>query len=204
LGEVLTHDIFKQSQEELYGNLHEDKKKIVVLMTKTSNDDDHDCDSEASTADDVTLMVKKFRRFLKNKGNQSGSSKSGRSYSKNPFAKKKCFQCGEMGYISTNCKNKYEDNSSKKKKFEGRKKLFKKYSKKKMARLVMLSGTRMQVQIPTLMLMRMMRNAPRRVSPVLPSRRLHIYLTHLIVLRQKANLRYAKLMSSLMMILLRW
>jgi hypothetical protein len=67
---------------------------------------------------------------MKKKGHQAGSSKSGKCYSKNPFAKKKCFECGEMGHISTNCKNKDEDNSSKKKKFEGKKKLFKKYNKK--------------------------------------------------------------------------
>jgi hypothetical protein len=138
LGEVLTHDIFKQSQEELHGNLHEDKKKIVAFKAKTSNDEDHDDDSETSTNDDVALMVKKFKRFMKKKGYQGGSSKSGKSYSKNPFSKKKCFECGEMSHISTNCKNKDEDNSSKKKKFEVKKKLFKKYNKKK-------NGIRMQV-----------------------------------------------------------
>jgi hypothetical protein len=116
LGEVLTLDIFNQSQEELHGNLHEDKKKIVAFKAKTSNDDDHDGDSETSPDDDVALMVKKFKRFMKNKGYQGGSSKSGKSYSKNKFAKKKCFECGEMSYISTNCKNKDEENSSKKKK----------------------------------------------------------------------------------------
>jgi hypothetical protein len=126
LGEVLTHDIFKQSQEELHGNLHEHKKKIVAFKANTSNDDDHDGDSETSTNDDVALMAKKFKRFMKNKGYQGGSSKSGKSYSKNPLAKKKCFKCGEMGHISTNYKNKDEDNSIKKKKFEGKKKLFKK------------------------------------------------------------------------------
>jgi hypothetical protein len=177
LGEVLTHDIFKQSQEELHGNLHEDKKKIVAFKAKTSNDDDHDGDSETSTNDDVALMVKKF---MKNKGYQGGSSKSGKSFSKNPFAKKKCFECGKMGHISTNCKNKDEDNSSKKK-FDGKKKLFKKYNKKKMARLAMLSEIRMQVQIPILVMMIML-NLPRRVLSVLPSRKLHLYSTHLIVL----------------------
>jgi hypothetical protein len=40
-------------------------------------------------------------------------------------------ECGNMSHISTNCMNKNEDNSSKKKKFEGKKKLFKKYNKKK-------------------------------------------------------------------------
>jgi hypothetical protein len=69
LGEVLSHDIFKQSQEELYGNLYEDKRKIVAFKAKTSNDDDHDGENDTSTDDDVALMVKKFKRFMKNKGN---------------------------------------------------------------------------------------------------------------------------------------
>jgi hypothetical protein len=70
LGEVLTHDIFKQSQEEHRGNLHEDKKKIVVFKAMTSNDDD----SETSTTNnDVALMVKKFKRFMKRKDYQGGS-----------------------------------------------------------------------------------------------------------------------------------
>jgi hypothetical protein len=127
LGEILTHDIFKQSEEELHDNLHEDKKKIVAFKAKTSKDDDHDGDSETSTDDDIALMVKKF---MKKKGYQGGSSKDNKSYSKNPFVKKKCFECGEMSYMSTNYKNKDEDNSNKKK-FEGKKKLFKNYNKKK-------------------------------------------------------------------------
>jgi hypothetical protein len=131
LGEVLTHDTFKQSQEELHGNLHEDKKNIVVFKAKTSNYDDHDGDSETNIDDNVVLMVKKFKRFMNKKCYHGSSSKSGKSYSKNPFTKKKFFECGEMGHISTNCKNKDEDNSSKKKTFEVQKKLFKKYNKKK-------------------------------------------------------------------------
>jgi hypothetical protein len=87
----------------------------VLFKAKTYTDDDHDDDSETSTNDDVAFMVKKFKRFMKKKGYQDGSRKSGKSYNKNPFAKKKCFECVEMGYISTNCKNKDEDNSSKKK-----------------------------------------------------------------------------------------
>jgi hypothetical protein len=129
LGDVLTHNIFKQSQEELHGNIHEDKKNIVAFKAKTSNDDVHDGDSVTSTNDDVALMVKKFKKLMKKKGYQGGSSKDNKSYSKNPFAKK-CFGCGEMGHISTNCKNKDNDNSNKKK-FEGKKKLFEKYNKKK-------------------------------------------------------------------------
>jgi hypothetical protein len=106
LGEVLTHDIFKQSQEELHGNLHDEKKKIVAFKAKSSNDNDHDGDNETGTDDDVALMVKKFKKFMKKKGYQGGSSKNDKSYSKNHFAKKKCFECGEVGHISPNCKNK--------------------------------------------------------------------------------------------------
>jgi hypothetical protein len=49
---------------------------------------------------------------------------------------------------------------------------------RKMARLAMLSWIRVQVRTPILMMM--MLNPPRRVVPVLPSRRLHLFLTHLI------------------------
>jgi hypothetical protein len=91
LGEILTHDIFKQSQEELNGNLHDDKKKIVTFKAKVSNDDE----SETSTDDDVALMVKRFKKFMKKKGYQGGFSKGGKSYSKNPFSKKKYFECSE-------------------------------------------------------------------------------------------------------------
>jgi hypothetical protein len=116
-------------------------------------------------------MVKKFKKFMKKKGYQGGSSKSSKSYSKNPFTKKKCFECGEMGHISTNCKNKDENNSSKKKKFEGKKKLLKKYNKKKNGKACYVewnSDTSM-------------RNPPRRVLPILRSRSLHLYLIHRIV-----------------------
>jgi hypothetical protein len=61
-----------------------------------------------------------------------------------------------------------------------------------MARLVMLSEIQMQVQIPPLMMMGMMRNPPRRVLPVLPSRRPHLCSKHLIVLWQKVNYKYGR------------
>jgi hypothetical protein len=53
--------------------------------------------------------------------------------------------------------------------------------RRKMSRHAMLSRIQKQVQIPTpMMMMRVMRNPPRRVLSVLPSRRLHLYLTHRI------------------------
>jgi hypothetical protein len=147
----------------------------VAFKTKTSNDGDA---NNTSTEDDVALMVKRFKKFMKQKVYQGGSSKGGKTYGKNSFAKKKCFECGEMSHISTNYKNKDEENSRKKKRFEGKKKLFKKYNKKKNG---MLSGIRLQAQILTPMMMSVMRNSPRRVLPVLSSRRHHLFLTHFIV-----------------------
>jgi hypothetical protein len=182
MGEILTHDIFKQSQEELYGNLHEVKKKIVAFKAKTSNDDDHDGDSETSTDDDVALMVKKF---MKNKGYQGGSSKSDKYYRKNPFAKKKCFECGEWVTSPQIARTRMKIILAIRKSLKARRNCLRNTTRRKMARLVMLSGIQMQVQIPTPM---MMRNPPRRVLPVLPSRRLHLYSTHLVVLWQKVNL----------------
>ena len=78
-------------------------------------------------------MVKRFKKFMKKKkGFGSDKYKSGGSSSKNSFAKKKCYECGEVGHISTNSKNKDEEESSpKRKKFDSKKKFFKKFSKKK-------------------------------------------------------------------------
>jgi hypothetical protein len=204
LGEVLTHDIFKQSQEELYGNLYKDKKNIVVCKAKTSNDDDYDGDSETNTDDDVALMVKKFKRFMKKKGYQSGSSKSDKSYNKNPFAKKKCFECGEMGHTSTNCKNKDEYNSSKKKKFECKKKLFKKYNKKKNCKYCYVEWD-LDASLDS--------DSDDDEEDEKPSKKGIVGISikeapslfdTLYCLLAKGELKYAKLMSLLMITLLRW
>jgi hypothetical protein len=199
LGEVLTHDIFKQSQEELHGNLHKDKKKIVALKVKTSNDDDYDGDSETSTDDDAALMVKKF---MKKKGYQGGSSKDNKSYSKNPFIKKKCSESGEMVISPQIVRIKMKIILARRS-LKARRNCSRSTIRRRMARLVMLSGIQMQVWIRILVMM-MMLNPPRKVLPELPSRKLHLYLTHPIVLWQKVNRRYAKLMNLLIMILLRW
>jgi hypothetical protein len=101
----------------------------VAFKDKSSNDDCDDV-SYASTDDDVASMVEWFKKFMKKKGYHGVHNKSGKSYGKNPFAKKKYFECGEIGHISTNYK-KNEENSSTSKKFEGKKNIFKKYNKKK-------------------------------------------------------------------------
>lgn len=131
LGEILTHDIFKQSQEAIRDDQVDVKKKGIAFKAKGSHVESND-DSESSSDDDedVALLVRRFKKFMKKKGKSSGFNKSGKSYRKNPFAKKKCYECGELGHISINCKNKDDDDDSSKNKKFGKKKLFKKYTKK--------------------------------------------------------------------------
>jgi hypothetical protein len=67
-----------------------------------------------------------------------------------------------------------EDNSSKKKKFEGKKKLFQKYNKKKNGKACYVEWDSDASSDSN-----MMRNPPRRVLLALPSRKLHLFSTHL-------------------------
>jgi hypothetical protein len=97
-----------------------------------------------------------------------------------------------MGHISTNYKKKMKIILARRKSLKARRNCSRSTTRRKIVRLVILSAIRMQVQILTLM----MGNPPRRVLSVFPSRRLHLYSTHLIVSWQKVNRRYAKLMSS--------
>ena len=131
LGEILSHDMFKEDQEEAQNEAKSDKKKIIFFKAKASKVSDDE--SEGSTDEEVALMVKRFKKFMKKKkGFGSGQYKSGVSSSKNPFTKKKCYECAEVGHISKNCKNKdAEESSPKKKNFESKKKFFKNFAKKK-------------------------------------------------------------------------
>lgn len=133
LGEVLTHDIFKQSQVASRDDQVDMKKKSVAFKASVSHDDD-DEESGSDDDEDVALMVRKFKKFMK-KGTYRGFNKNGKSSKKNPFANKKCYECGEFGHISTNCKKKNhsdddDDEPRKNKKFVKRK-FLKKSSKKK-------------------------------------------------------------------------
>jgi len=71
LGEVLTHDIFKRSQEEAHGEVVEEKKKCIALKTRSSKaseeDDGDDEDSKSSDDEDMALFVRRFNKFMKKK-----------------------------------------------------------------------------------------------------------------------------------------
>ena len=156
LGEILTHDMFKEDQEESQNEAKIDKKKIIAFKAKVSKKSSDD-ESEGSTDEDVALIVKRFKKFMKKKkGFGCGQYKSGGSSSKNPFAKKKCYECGEIGHISTNCKNKDEEESSpKRKKFDSKKKFSRNLQRRRVEELIVLNG--IQMQAPILMMIAMMK-----------------------------------------------
>jgi hypothetical protein len=126
LSEILTHDIFKKSQEDLHDDATDAKKKNVAFKAQASRDkDDHEESGDEDEDDEeMTLFVIRFKKFMKKKRYQGGYSKKGQSSKGNPFEERRCFECGEKEHIATNCKNK-EEKYSKKKESEG-KKVFKK------------------------------------------------------------------------------
>ena len=122
LGEVLTHDIFKKSQDEVHGVTSDDKKKSIAFKAQGSSEDRENDEDDDESNEEFALFVRKFKRFMskKNYGKKEQSSK------KNPFEDKKCFECGELGHIVINCPNKKKDkndnDNKKKKKFLKKKK----------------------------------------------------------------------------------
>jgi hypothetical protein len=184
LGEVLTHDIFKQSQEELHGNLHENKKKIVAFKARTSNDDDHDGDSETSTDDDVALMVKKFKRFMKKKAIKVVLARMTNFIVKVLLLRRNALSVVKWIISPLIARTKMKIILARS--LKERKSYSRSITRRKVARLAMLSGIQMQVWIPILVMM-MMLNALRRVLSALPSRRLYLYSAHRIILWQKVN-----------------
>ncbi|PVH64300.1 hypothetical protein PAHAL_2G231700 [Panicum hallii] len=122
LGEVLTHDMFKKSQDEAHGGEIDMKKKSVAFKAQDSKkEEESECQEEESD-EEMALFVKRFNRMM----NKKNFGKKGQSSRKNPFVNKTCFQCGEMGHISVNCPNKKNDKKDKKNDEKKKKKFIKK------------------------------------------------------------------------------
>ena len=118
LGEVLTHDMFKKSQDEVYGVTNNEKNKSVAFKAQSSiGESDEDCNEDESD-EEVTLFVKRFNKFMSKKS----YGRKGQYSKKNPFINNKCFECGEEGHIIVNCLNKKNDKSKKGKKDDDKKK----------------------------------------------------------------------------------
>jgi hypothetical protein len=111
LGEVQTHDLFKQSQKEVQGQSMSEEKKNIAIKDKATQEENDDVNQEIDSDEEIALIVKGLKRIMKKKK----FGKMGQTLEKNPFEGKDCFNCGEIGHISINCPNNKEDKYGKKK-----------------------------------------------------------------------------------------
>jgi hypothetical protein len=179
LGEVLTHDLFKQSQNEVQGQSTNEEKKNIALKAKVTQEEEDGENQEIDSDEETTLIVKGLKRIM----NKKKFGQKGQSSKKNPFEGKDCFNCGEIRHISINCQNKKEDKYGKKKTRKMCKGGRNIRRRRRMAKPILLNGILMQA------LMKMMMTSLQRVLLGLLSRKLlHSSSSH-IVSWQKVNQR---------------
>jgi hypothetical protein len=126
LGEVRTHDLFKQSQKKVQGQSMNEEKKNIALKDKATQEENDDENQDIDSDEEMALIVKGLRRIMKKKK----FGKMGQSSKKNPFEGKDCFNCGQIGHISINCPNKRKKDKYGKKKDKKSASKRKKYYKK--------------------------------------------------------------------------
>jgi hypothetical protein len=174
LGEVQTHDLFKQSQKEVQGQSMSEEKKNISLKAKATQEENDDENQEIDSDEEMALIVRGLKRIMKKKK----FGKMGQSSKKNHSEGKDCFNCGEIGHISINCLNKKEDKYGKKKDKKTRRVFLRGRNitrRRKMAKLTLLSGIPMQTP------MKMMMTSRQGVLPGSLSRKLlHSSPSHIV------------------------
>jgi hypothetical protein len=81
LGEVQTHDLFKQSQKEDQGQSMREEKKNIALKAKATQEENDDENQETDSDEEMSLIVKGLKRITKKKK----FGKTGQSSKKNRF-----------------------------------------------------------------------------------------------------------------------
>jgi hypothetical protein len=104
LGEILTQDIFKKSQDEAMSLAKKVKGESIALKAKASKtiekEESEDEGNGSESDEELALFVKKFNKFLRKK---KGQLRRGQTSRRNAFNDRKCFECGEPGHIAMNC-----------------------------------------------------------------------------------------------------
>jgi hypothetical protein len=67
LGEVLTHDLFKKSQNEVQGQSTSEKNKNIALMAKVTQEEEESENQEIDSDEEMALIVKGLKRIMNKK-----------------------------------------------------------------------------------------------------------------------------------------
>jgi hypothetical protein len=138
LGRIINHEMNIQEANNinnLYKGVSTSKKQDIALKANKSkkkkvlieipNEEEKDSEREYDK-DEMTLFIKKFNKFIKNKRPYKGERK------KKPRSKRVCYNCDKNEYFIAQCPyERKEENSDKRKKFDKDYKKDKKYTKKK-------------------------------------------------------------------------
>jgi len=96
----------KLGEHELeLGRLNEEedlgRKKNIAFKSEVIKGKKHKEEEESDDDENLSLMIKKFTKFMKAKGkNQFKSNKKDNQGSSSNF---KCYVCGETGHVKVNC-----------------------------------------------------------------------------------------------------
>ncbi|KAM6578285.1 hypothetical protein CsatB_030122 [Cannabis sativa] len=98
IGSLMNHEIFMNAQEE---EEVDKKKKNTIAFKSTSHDDSEASEDGDSDMEDITLLTKNFKKFLKFKKNAN------RFYNSRESSRKDdqiiCYECKKPGHMKTDC-----------------------------------------------------------------------------------------------------
>jgi len=104
-GKLREHEIEMQRLSELESS--EKKVKTIALNTSSKKSDETEEEvAESSDNENLNLLVKRFGKYLKRKGNKGNQrryiSKQNDTSSSSNFS---CYNCGKQGHIKIECPN---------------------------------------------------------------------------------------------------
>ncbi|XP_060960663.1 uncharacterized protein LOC133031227 [Cannabis sativa] len=101
IGSLMNHEIFMNAQEE---EEVDKKKKNTIAFKSTSHDDSEASEHGDSDMEDITLLTKKFKKFLKFKKNANRFYKGSNSReSSRKDDQITCYECKKPGHMKTDC-----------------------------------------------------------------------------------------------------
>ncbi|XP_030478156.2 uncharacterized protein LOC115695214 [Cannabis sativa] len=101
IGSLMNHEIFMNAQEE---EEVDKKKKNTIAFKSTSHDDSEASEHGDSDMEDITLLTKNFKKFLKFKKNANRFYKGSNSReSSRKDDQITCYECKKPGHMKTDC-----------------------------------------------------------------------------------------------------